>query len=58
MREGVAGLLRDKTRPSRIAPVSRAKVDEVIALTLKAPPHEASHWTVTTFMKRHQGIPP
>lgn len=46
MREGVAGLLRDKTRPSRIAPVSRAKVDEVIALTLKAPPHEASHWTV------------
>ena len=45
MREGVAGLLRDKTRPSRIAPVSRAKVDEVIALTLKAPPHEASHWT-------------
>ncbi len=35
MHEGVAGLLRDKTRPSRIAPVARVKVDEVVALTLK-----------------------
>lgn len=51
MHEGVAGLLRDKTRPSRIAPVARVKVDEVIALTLKAPPHEASHWTVRAMAK-------
>jgi hypothetical protein len=49
--EGVAGLLRDKTRPFRIAPVTRAKVDEVITLTLKNPPHEASHWTVRAMAK-------
>ena len=43
--EGVAGLLRDKTRPSRIAPLAQAKVDEILALTKKPPPHEATHWT-------------
>jgi len=52
MLEGVAGLLRDKTRPSRIPPLARDRVDEVTGLmklsprTLKPPPHEASHWTV------------
>jgi len=45
MEEGVAGLLRDKTRPSRIAPLAQAKVDEILALTKKPPPHEATHWT-------------
>ena len=45
MAEGVAGLLRDKTRPSRIAPLAQAKVDEILALTKKTPPHEATHWT-------------
>ena len=30
---GVDGLLRDKTRPSRIAPLDQAVVDRVIALT-------------------------
>ena len=45
MEEGVAGLLLDKTRPSRIAPLARAKVDEILALTKKPPPHEATHWT-------------
>jgi transposase len=51
MREGVAGLLRDKTRPSRIPPLAKDRVDEVIALTLKPPPHEASHWTVRAMAK-------
>lgn len=46
MLEGVAGLLRDKTRPSRIPPLTKARIDEVVTLTLKPPPHEASHWTV------------
>ena len=46
MHEGVAGQLRDKTRPSRIPPLAKDRVDEVIALTLKPPPHEASHWTI------------
>ncbi|NOX39291.1 MAG: helix-turn-helix domain-containing protein [Alphaproteobacteria bacterium] len=46
MLEGVAGLLRDKIRPSRILPLAKGRIDEVIALTLKPRPHEASHWTV------------
>ncbi len=45
MEEGVDGLLRDKTRPSRIAPLPQAKIDEVLALTRKPPPNEATHWT-------------
>ena len=51
MQEGVAGLLRDKTRPSRIPALTRERVDEVIALTLKPPPHEASHWTIRAMAK-------
>jgi transposase len=47
MEEGVEGLLRDKTRPSRIAPLEREVMDRVVALTLEAPPHEATHWTGT-----------
>jgi transposase len=45
MREGVAGLLRDKTRPSRIPPLSQAVIDRVVELTTGDPPHEATHWT-------------
>src|SRR5919202_1699589 len=45
MSEGVAGLLRDKTRPSRIAPLAQATIDRVVALTATEPPHEATHWT-------------
>jgi transposase len=43
--EGVAGLLRDKTRPSRIPPLTQATIDRVVALTATDPPHEATHWT-------------
>jgi transposase len=43
--EGVAGLLRDKTRPSRIPPLSQAVIDRVVALTTRDPPHAATHWT-------------
>ena len=45
MREGVPGLLRDKTRPSRIPPLPQATIDRVIELTAAEPPHEATHWT-------------
>jgi transposase len=45
MREGVPGLLRDKTRPSRIPPLSQAVIDRVVGLTTTDPPHEATHWT-------------
>jgi len=43
--EGVAGLLRDKTRPSRIPPLAPAVAERVVALTLSPPPGEATHWT-------------
>ena len=43
--EGVEGLLRDKTRPSRIPPLPPAVAERVVALTLTDPPVEATHWT-------------
>ena len=45
MREGVAGLLRDKTRPPGKPPLPAATVKCVVDLTLAAPPGEATHWT-------------
>ena len=51
MREGVDGLLRDKTRPSRIPPLSPELVDRVIDLTNSDPPHEATHWTAAAMAK-------
>src|SRR5271165_2683212 len=41
MQEGVDGLLRDKTRPPGIAPIVPSRAEEVVALTLKPPLHEA-----------------
>jgi transposase len=43
--EGVAGLLRDKTRPSRIPKLDSAIAARVVALTMEEPPREATHWT-------------
>src|SRR6202521_2531960 len=43
--EGVDGLLRDKTRPSRIPKLDPSVAERVVALTMEAPPHEATHWT-------------
>jgi transposase len=43
--EGYDGLLRDKTRRSRIAPLGAAVAERVVALTLSDPPAEATHWT-------------
>ena len=43
--EGVGGLLRDKTRPSRIPRLDPAVAERVVALTMEEPPHEATHWT-------------
>lgn len=48
---GVDGLLRDKTRPPGIAPLETALVDQVVALTLEPPDHEATHWTVRAMAK-------
>ena len=51
MTEGVDGLVRDKTRPSRVPPLEQAKIDRVLELTHRAPPHEASHWTAAAMAK-------
>lgn len=45
MRAGVDGLLRDKTRPSRIPPLPTETAERVVALTLAEPPGETRHWT-------------
>lgn len=41
--EGLEGLLRDKTRPSRIAPLGPEVAERVVALTLQDPPGETTH---------------
>jgi transposase len=45
MEQGVAGLLHDKTRPSRIPPLAAEIAERVIALTQQDPPGETTHWT-------------
>src|SRR3954463_15834336 len=45
MAEGVAGLLRDKTRPPGTPRLSDATVERVVEFTREAPPGEATHWT-------------
>ncbi len=45
MAEGMDGLLRDMTRPSRVPPLAQATIDCVVELTPTEPPHEATHWT-------------
>jgi len=55
MREGVDGLLRDKTRPSRIPPLGGGVAARVVEMTLEAPLHEATHWTASA-MARAAGI--
>jgi transposase len=45
MEEGLEGLLRDKTRPSRVPPLSSEAAERVVALTLGDPPGETTHWT-------------
>ncbi len=55
MEEGVDGLLRDKTRPSRIPPLGPEVAERVVALTLTDPPVEATHWTAA-MMASQTGI--
>jgi transposase len=45
MQEGYDSLLRDKTRPSRVPPLGAEVAERVVALTLRDPPGEATHWT-------------
>src|SRR5262245_59013568 len=58
LKAGVDGLLRDKTRPSRVPPLDQGKVAEMIRRTLEeAPPGEATRWTVRA-MARASGVSP
>ena len=45
MAEGVAGLLRDKTRKPGKAPLPPSAVKQVVDLALTPPPGETTHWT-------------
>ena len=43
--EGFDGLLRDRTRPSRVPALPAEVAERVVALTLTDPPAETTHWT-------------
>jgi len=49
--EGVDGLFRDKTRPSRIAKLDPSVAERVVALTMEEPPSETTHWTGAAMAK-------
>ena len=55
MEEGIQGLLRDKTRPSRKKPLSQETIDKVVARTREPAPGETTHWTGAA-MAREIGI--
>ena len=50
-REGIDGLLRDKTRPARIPPLGPEVAARVVALTQADPPGETTHWTAAAMAK-------
>ena len=49
--EDIDGLMRDKTRPSRIPPLAEAVPERTVALTLTDPPGETTHWTATVMAR-------
>jgi len=51
MMEGVAGLLRDKTRPSRIPPLTAEVEADIVSRTLAEPAGETTHWTAPAMAK-------
>jgi hypothetical protein len=48
---GFEGLLREKTRPSRIPPLGPEAAQRLVALTLQDPLGESTHWTVDMMAK-------
>ena len=55
MQEGRAGLLRDKTRRSRVPPLGSQIAERVVALTQTEPPAETTHW-IAALMAKTVGI--
>src|SRR6202047_1542442 len=51
MAEGFDGLLHDKTRPSRVAPLGADVAERVVALTQSDPLAETTHWTAPMMAK-------
>ena len=51
MLQGVAGLLRDKTRPPRIPPLTAEVEADVVSRTLAEPTDETTHWTAPAMAK-------
>jgi transposase len=49
--EGVDGLLRDKTRPSRVPKLAPPLAKRVVELTMQPPPSETTHWTSALMAK-------
>jgi transposase len=43
--EGIAGLLRDRSRPGRRRRIDGAKIAEVVERTLREKPPDATHWS-------------
>ena len=52
---GVAGMLRDKTRPPGKKPVPIETINKVLALTCGDPPGEMTHWTGRAMANRRPG---
>src|ERR1700716_2502116 len=51
MAEGFDGLLHDKTRPSRVAPLGADVAERGVALPQSDPPAETTHWTAPMMAK-------
>lgn len=55
--QGLAGIIKDKTRPGRIAPISSIKRSRIIKLTVESKPKGMTHWSRTT-MAKEVGVSP
>ncbi len=54
---GLEAILKDKTRPGRIAPLAQALKSRIVTLTLEGQPRGATHWSRTT-MAQAVGVSP
>ena len=50
-RQGLAGILKDKTRPGRIKPISAAKRSLLVKMTVTTKPAGATHWSRQSMAK-------
>ena len=55
--QGLAGILRDKTRPPGKAPVSKALRKRIVELTLHGKPAGATHWSRETMARQARVSP-